>query len=234
MYMVRMKKDLKEIAITLRKNGNSYSEILSIVPVAKSTLSLWLRSIGLSKKQKQRLTEKKIASIKRGNILWKQHRLDKTQQLITTAAKEVGNLTVRELWLIGVALYWAEGAKEKEYNVSQRVLFSNSDPRMICLFLSWLQKCIAISIDSIGFEIYLHESAIMRKQEIIEYWAAQTGLDSSCFGTIYLKKNKLSPHRRKTGTNYFGLVRVKVNRSTDLNRRITGWVAGLYEGCRVV
>jgi transposase len=49
----------KETAIELRKQGYSYSEILKKVPVAKSTLSLWLRSVGLAERQKQRLTEKK-------------------------------------------------------------------------------------------------------------------------------------------------------------------------------
>ena len=58
-----MKTLLKERAIKLRREGLSYSEILQKIPVAKSTLSLWLRSIGLSKKQVQRLTEKKLLAI---------------------------------------------------------------------------------------------------------------------------------------------------------------------------
>jgi len=55
--MVYLNEDYKK-AIELRKKGLSYSEILKCVPVAKSTLSLWLRSVGLSKKQRQRLTDK--------------------------------------------------------------------------------------------------------------------------------------------------------------------------------
>lgn len=58
-----MEQIIKEKAINLRKRGFSYSEILEQIPVAKSTLSSWLHSIGLSKKQKQRLTEKKLASM---------------------------------------------------------------------------------------------------------------------------------------------------------------------------
>ena len=56
----------KQRAITLRKQGLSYNEILKKVPVSKSSLSLWLRSVGLAKEQKQRLTEKKLTSMKRG------------------------------------------------------------------------------------------------------------------------------------------------------------------------
>ena len=56
----------KNKAIELRKQGLSYKEILEQISVAKSSLSLWLRNVGLSKKQKQRLTEKKLKSALRG------------------------------------------------------------------------------------------------------------------------------------------------------------------------
>lgn len=46
-----MKYSEYKIAIELRKRGLSYSEILMQVPVAKSTLSIWLHSVGLSKTQ---------------------------------------------------------------------------------------------------------------------------------------------------------------------------------------
>ena len=55
-----IKNELKSKAIELRKQGFSYSEILKQIPVAKSTLSVWLKNVGLSKKQKQKLTKKKI------------------------------------------------------------------------------------------------------------------------------------------------------------------------------
>ena len=53
-----MKLKLKEKAVKFRKQGLSYSEILKQIPVAKSTLSLWLKSVNLSNKQSQRLAEK--------------------------------------------------------------------------------------------------------------------------------------------------------------------------------
>ena len=60
-YSIRKIKE-KEKAIILRKRGMTYSEILDVVSVAKSTLALWLQSVNLSKKQKQRITEKRLAS----------------------------------------------------------------------------------------------------------------------------------------------------------------------------
>ena len=43
--------ELKIKTQNLRREGMTYSEILKIIPVAKSTISLWLREVGLSKKE---------------------------------------------------------------------------------------------------------------------------------------------------------------------------------------
>ena len=84
-----MKNLLKEKALILRKEGSSYNEILMQVPVAKSTLSLWLRSVGLSKVQKQRLTDKKRASRERGWKAWNKIRVEKSQFIKQLAKEEI-------------------------------------------------------------------------------------------------------------------------------------------------
>ena len=54
----------KEKAIELRKQGKTYSDILRMIPVAKSTLGLWLKDAKLSKSENQRFTEaKRLASL---------------------------------------------------------------------------------------------------------------------------------------------------------------------------
>jgi hypothetical protein len=110
------------------------------IPVAKSTISEWLHSVGLSKQQKQRLTEKKLASMKRGAEAKREKRLSLTKEIKRKARGEIGKITERELWLIGVMLYWAEGSKEKDYYPGSRVALINSDPDMIIIFLFWLKK----------------------------------------------------------------------------------------------
>ncbi len=57
--------ELRKKAIDLAK-GKTYSEILKDIPVAKSTLSLWLRWVGLSVRQKTKdYCEKKACSNER-------------------------------------------------------------------------------------------------------------------------------------------------------------------------
>src|SRR3990167_1070594 len=142
--MTAMSKD-KNRAIKLRKKGLSYSEILKEVPAAKSTLSLWLRNVGLAKRQRQKLTEKKrLAQIKGAQVRHDQ-RIEKSRIITNRAFQEIGEITERELKLIGAALYWAEGSKQKEHNVSEQVMFSNSDPLMISVFLRWLVNICRIS-----------------------------------------------------------------------------------------
>lgn len=217
----------KSEAIKLRKRGLSYSEILKEIPVAKSTLSLWLRSIGLAKRQRQRLTEKKLAAMRRGWEARRRKRLQITEEIKTKARNEIGKLSNRELWLIGSALYWAEGTKEKDKSMG--VKFSNSDPQMIKLFLEWLHRICKIPPKDIYFEIYLHKNSVSREKEVQNYWMRITNSSLSQFQKIVWKKHNLNPKRKNIGKNYYGQLRVCVRKSTAFNRKIAGWIEGICE-----
>ena len=172
-------------AIELRKKGLSYSEILQQVPVAKSTLAVWLQSIGLSKKQEQRLTDKKMASALRGAARKKEQRLVLSEFLKRTAKNEIGKISDRELFLIGIALYWAEGSKQKDHNVSARVRFSNSDINMIKLFLLWLNKICGIKTYDVRCDLYIHKGANIDGAK--SFWERQLNM---LVEGIYLKNPK--------------------------------------------
>ena len=72
------KTKLKNKAIKLRTKGKTYSEILKEIPVAKSTLSLWLRKVGLSKSQKQRITKKRVKAGLKGAQKRREQRIELT------------------------------------------------------------------------------------------------------------------------------------------------------------
>ena len=225
-----MKITLKEKAILLRKTGLSYNEILEKVPVAKSTLSLWLRSVGLSKKQKQRLTFKKLASIKRGWEKVKKIRIERTKDIYEKTKKDIYQIKIdnNSLFLMGLMLYWAEGSKQKENSsVSQGVVFSNSDPYMIIFFLSWIEKILKISDDRIVLEIYIHENKKNEIENVRRFWARTTSFSIEKFDRIYYKRHNIYTKRKKIGKDYFGLLRIRIKKSTDLNRKIAGWINAL-------
>ncbi len=229
-----MKPDLKTRAIRFRKQGLSYSEILKEVPVAKSTLSLWLRHVRLQPEQKTRLREKMKTGQPYGARAQKKKRLKRTKKIIIKAKKEIGNISNKNLFYMGAMLYWAEGSKQKRHNPSQRVTFSNSDPQMIRFHIKWLTDCLNIDIQDIDFEIYSHENIREREKDIVKYWGLITGFSLSKFDRIYYKRDKKKKYRKNQGKNYNGLLRVKVRKSTDLNRKITGWIEGICIQCGMV
>lgn len=226
-----IKASKKKGAIALRKQGFSYREILKQIPVAKSTLSLWLRSIGLSKKQKQRLTKKRLDAAKRGGA--KRHMV-RMHELIRTrleAKKEVPALSKRERWLIGTLLYWAEGSKEKEYGSATNIKFSNSDPSMILLFRKWLEEFHFIPGKQIKYELYIHEKSDWKRAK--RYWASRLSILPKEI-RVYFKPHNAKPKRKNIGKEYHGLIRMHVLGTSYLVRKISGWVEGICEHCGVV
>jgi transposase len=216
----------KEKAITLRKQGHSYSEILKEVPVAKSTISLWLRNVGLARQQKQNITAKRIAGALRGAKARKDQRIKITKEIKNEAKQEIETISKRDLWLIGIALHWAEGAKEKENRTKVGINFSNSDPRMILLFRKWLINTFSVNDSNLVYELYIHETANIEKAQV--YWSQILSIPTKNIRT-YLKKNKIRTIRKNTGIDYHGLIRINVNKSTNLNRKISGWIEGICE-----
>lgn len=211
----------KERAIALRKEGLSYREILSKVSVAKSTLGLWFKGVGLSKEQKQRLTQKRIDAALRGAARRKEQRILATQASIHLAWEEFKRVKNRGLWLAGVMLYWAEGSKQKATNISQGVKFSNSDPAMIRLFLRWLDAIVGIPPQDILCELYIHRTGNVEKA--LQYWNSH--LTPLKIGPVYYKQNKILTLRKNTGEGYNGLVTLRVRKSTNLNRKISAWIS---------
>lgn len=223
-----IKKEVEKIkAIKLRKEGFSYNEILQEVPIAKSTLSVWLRGIGLSKKQNQRLTSRKREAQTKACEACRNIRTEKQTTIINLAKSEIKNISQKEFWIAGALLYWAEGAKQNEHNISQRVSFSNSDPKMILLFDKWLKKFCDITPENIIYSIYIHETANTEKAR--EFWE---GILKTKINRLYLKK-----HNPKTNRKYFkdynGLIQLDVRRSTDLNRKIKGWILGIISSLKI-
>lgn len=91
-----------------------------------------------------------------------------------------------------------------------------------------------ISKDRIDFDIYIHEThkTSVRIKQVIAYWSSITGFSIDKFDKIYYKRNKIFSNRKNI--DYFGLLRIKVKKSTDLNRKITGWIEGIYIQCGIV
>ncbi len=149
---------------------------------------------------------------------------EERQRTKALAEQEIGKLSDRELFLIGVGLYWAEGAKDKPYSRRELVLFVNSDPGMIAVFLAWL-NLLEVEKDRLRFRVMIHESAEVTTAE--QYWADMVGVDGSSFNKTTLKKHNPKTVRKNVGDAYRGCLVISVLQSADLYRRIEGWWTGI-------
>ena len=222
----------REKAIALRKAGFSYSEILARVPVAKSTLSDWFREIGLSERQKQRLTAKRLAAARRGAQKLHEQRLRRITDTLRHADREAQQLLdAKELpWLVGTVLYWAEGTKIKEWRCKERVAFTNMDPKAIGLVQSWLRRYCSVSPSKIEYALYIHPDADISAAQ--QFWADRLGIRPPGLRT-YLKRHNPTPRRKRVGTAYYGTMRVSVRRSSVLLHRIDEWIRAIVKYCGV-
>lgn len=216
-----MENNQKNLAIHLRKSGLTYSAILKKVPIAKSTLSSWLGSVNLTKRQQQKLTAKKLSAIKKGGEAKHQQRLRLLEKIDQETALDVKELGARHLWLAGIMLYWAEGTKERENRIGQATTFNNSDPRMIKLFVKWLVDVVKIKKVDLNFSLYIHSSADIEKSR--SFWSEIVACDKDKI-PVYFKRPKHSTNRKNINENYHGLLRVAVRKSSVLNRKIAAWV----------
>ncbi|WP_081237632.1 hypothetical protein [Streptomyces viridosporus] len=216
------KDDLRDKARELRLQGWTYDRIQAELGCSKSSISLWVRD--LPKPERRDPTEQaKLAARKR----W-EHELavrdEKRQRTKAAAASEIGTLSARELFLAGVALYWAEGTKDKPYARRERVAFVNSDPDVIRLFLAWL-ALLGVEREHIRYHVMIHESADVEAAE--SYWADLVRANGGTFGKTTLKRHNPKTVRKNTGSDYRGCLVLTVRQSSDLYRRIEGWWYGI-------
>ncbi|WP_282702753.1 hypothetical protein [Streptomyces sp. CC219B] len=219
------KDGLRHRARELRLQGWTYDQIQVELGCSKSSISLWVRD--LPKPERRDPTEQaKLASRKR----W-EHELavrdEERRRTKETAKQAIGKLSPRELFLVGVSLYWAEGGKDKPYDRRESVAFVNSAPGMIEVFLAWLDL-LEVERERLRFAVMIHENADVAAAE--QYWADLVGTDRSAFNKTTLKKHNPKTVRKNTGDTYRGCLVIKVLKGADLYRRIEGSWYGIVLG----
>jgi len=224
------KDDLRAQAVAMRREGRSYREIREVVGVAKSTLSLWLRDVPLTGEQRLALELRGPAATRKNAQAARANATRRRQRVQAEARDQITQLSESELFVAGVVAYWAEGTKNKPWRHGARVRFSNTDARMIGLFLCWL-KLVGVTEDRIFFRLHIHESAYA--EEALQYWADSLNVGLDTFLNTTLKRHNPKTTRRNVGEEYHGCLCVEVRRSASLNLQIEGWCQGLADAASV-
>ncbi|MFE9901817.1 hypothetical protein [Streptomyces achromogenes] len=221
------KDGLRDRARELRLQGWTYDRIQAELGCSKSSISLWVRD--LPKPEPRYTPEEQRALMNEGLAHLRAARDREREETKRRAAAAVGRLSDRELFLVGAGLYWAEGAKDKPYSRRELVLFVNSDPGMISVFLAWLDL-LGVERDRRRFRVMIHESADVAAAE--RYWAELVGVDAGSFSRSTLKKHNPKTVRKNSGEAYKGCLVVSVLQSADLYRRIEGTWYGIVGAVR--
>ncbi|MCA9361344.1 helix-turn-helix domain-containing protein [Candidatus Kaiserbacteria bacterium] len=211
----------REKSIKLRNKGMSIGDIAKTVGVSKSTVSNWCRDIKLSKLAIKKISEKSKSKSTESLLRYAETLRAKRQLDILhdkqEGRKKIGVINSRDLYCIGLGLYWGEGYKKGD----QEFGFTNSDPQMILFYCKWLYKIFNITSDKLILRVSVNELHKNRISEIEQYWSVLTGIPRSQF----TKPSLIKVRNKKFYSNsksHYGTLRIKVRKGTRLRRQVLG------------
>ncbi|MFD0258134.1 hypothetical protein ACFV4M_03200 [Kitasatospora indigofera] len=216
---MRAKTEHRETARRLRAEGRTYDEIQAALGVSKSSISLWVRDVPVPNADEMRRDRLRRAAETRWGPV-RARRDEERRATKAAAAAEIGPLSDRDLFLTGIALYWAEGSKDKPYDRRESAAFINSDPDVVSVYLCWL-RLLGFGEERWRLRVSIHESADVVAAE--RFWAALAEVPVERLSRSTLKRHNPTTVRKNVGDNYRGCLVVSVLDSADLYRRIEGW-----------
>ena len=211
---------IKEKAINYRKRGYSYNMISERLGLVKSTLSDWLREIPF-KPNKKLIRRVKLGRLKSAQFKHRQ-RMTEIEAMRKLAKKELGRLTKRDLWLLGIGLYLGEGSK-----LYENIRIINSDPEIIKIAVKWFREICNLKKKNFSPAVHLYPDNNVK--ETINYWSKITGVPPKQFSKTQMDRrgNKSGKKKRKLP---YGTLHLQVKScgkkelGRSLHRRIMGWI----------
>lgn len=213
----------KALAIKLRKKGYSYKQILQRVSVSKGTISLWCRHVNLTLEQMEVLLKRKLRGAEKGRFITasnkKRIRLNEIKKYKDEGMNEIGKLTSRDRFVIGVALYAGEGGKTN-------FGFANSEPKIIAYMMEWFREFCHIPENKLKGGIWIHDNLDAKKA--IEFWSKLTRIPVNQFYKTYVVKNKKDSKKIRKNIHSYGVFSIRIS-DVKVHRKIMGWMAGVLK-----
>lgn len=225
------KSGLRLKARELREKGESIKSIAKELQVARSSVSVWVRDIILTRGQIERLLQREVVGAEIGRLRSAEVRKEKRKNYIAQQMKEgekvIDSLTQRDLLIAGIALYWGEGSKR-----NGSIQFCNSDLKMIQFFILWLEKCFSIRRDELTCWVGINEIHEERIEAVREYWSLNTGILLSQFkGTSF--KRVTNKKIYENFEEHFGTLFIRVDKPYRLYYKLLGMIEALGKSANV-
>lgn len=200
------RKEEKQKVINLRKKGKTYSEIKKYLKknISKSTLSYWCKDTKLPINYYKKVQDLKKASlIKARKIAWKINNVKRKKYLDEVINRNkylTGKIEDKDVARIALAiLYLCEGSKKKS-----SLMFGNSDPFIIKLFLRLIRYCY--DINEKKFRCTLQCRADQDIKILEKFWSRITNIPLKQFYKAQVDYRTINKPSRKP--NYKGVCRI--------------------------
>jgi transcriptional regulator with XRE-family HTH domain len=158
---------LRQKAEELRKQGYSYALINERLGVSRSTMSYWFKDKPYTPNQEV------LDRIKHGTgvegIRRHNQKVKEISNLRDMGKFELGELSKRDLWLLGIGLYIGEGSKTTE-----AIRIVNSDPAVVKLAIKWLKDVCGLKDENLTISLHLYPDSDVEACKT--YWQGVTEL----------------------------------------------------------
>jgi hypothetical protein len=222
------KDELRAEAIELRKDGCSVPDIARRLGVAKSTAFLWTRHLPLDPTPEHAEARLRRHMEHMREVRWEPHRRERDANRAAVHEEQVswvGDLSDREVILLGSVAYWCEGRKEKPWRKNDCTLhFINSDEGLILLFIRFVEL-LGVDRTLLHYRLSIHVSADV--EAATRSWAEAIGVPPASFQRPTLKKHNPKTVRYNVEEAYRGCLMVYVPRSSRMYWKVEGVMSGV-------
>lgn len=166
----------QEVLIKLkatRKQGHSIPELMKMFNMPKTSVWHHVKDIILDDKAKNRISQQQGGSKVRSQNEWIRAKQE--------AYNLLNNKKYRELCIKASMLYWAEGNKES-------LVFTNTNPDIIKIFLLFLQEPLQISDKRI--RLLIRTSDPLNPELSINFWRQQVNINKKYISSHHKEQNK--------------------------------------------
>lgn len=197
---------LKLNAISLRKRGKMYSEIQKILneKVPKSTLSLWFKEVKFSNAQNEALKKRIENKLIESRAISLKNKREKKEIYLKEVEKRnihlKNSIKDKNVAKIAIAmLYLGEGTKR-----GPCIVFGNSNPEIIGLFMRLLRYCYNINENKLRCTLQCRADQNIKKLEI--FWSEITKIPLNLFYKAQIDPRSIGKKSNKS--NYKGVCRI--------------------------
>jgi hypothetical protein len=199
------------MARELREAGMPYKRIAASLGVSPSSAYAWTSDIELTDEQKAANLRGPRGPLNPEDVRRRAEAWSARCRQRRAASQREGRAAARRgdpLLLAGCMLYWADGGKRRN-----AIQFTNSDPRMVAFFRTFLVDALGIAPQDIDLSINVYTNNGMSIEEIERYWLALLDLPKASARGHVLNHMPTSSSGRAKNKLPYGVARLSVHQT---------------------